>query len=141
MKLLIRGELLDRIASYGEESYPEESAGFLIGTDGADRTVHDLVHFDNTREESARRTRYLIGPKEYLEAELEAGRRGLDIVGVFHSHPDHPNTPSEFDRDWAQPQFSYVITSIGSGRAQASRCWRLEDDRSSFVEQEIKITE
>ena len=103
--------------------------------------MHDLVHFDNTREESARRTRYLIGPKEYLQAELEADRRGLDVVGVFHSHPDHPNSPSEFDREWAQPQFSYVITSIGAGRAQASRCWRLQDDRSSFVEEEIQITE
>ena len=141
MRLLIRSELLDRIASYGEQSYPEECAGFLLGTDGTDRIVHDLVQFGNAREESARQTRYLIGPKEYLDAELEAGRRGLDIVGVFHSHPDHPNTPSDFDREWAQPQFSYVITSIGSGRAQASRCWRLEEDRGRFVEQEIHVTE
>ena len=141
MSILIRSELLDRIASYGEESYPDESAGFLLGSDGADRVVRDLIHFGNMREESARRTRYLIGPKEYLQAELEAGRRGLDVVGVFHSHPDHTNSPSEFDREWAQPQFSYVITSVGSGRAQASRCWRLEADRGSFVEEEIQITE
>jgi proteasome lid subunit RPN8/RPN11 len=141
MRILIRSELLDRIASYGEESYPEETAGFLLGTDGVDRVVHDLIHFDNTREVSARRTRYFIGPKEYLQAELEADRRGLGVVGVFHSHPDHPNSPSEFDREWAQPQFSYVITSVGSGRAEASRCWRLEGDRGKFVEEEIQITE
>ncbi len=103
--------------------------------------VQELAAFDNSREADARLTRYLIGPEEYLRAELEAERLGLDLVGVFHSHPDHPNSPSEFDRDWAQPLFSYVITSIRSGKAEASRCWRLQDDRAAFVEELIKTTD
>lgn len=138
MTIVIGSRLLQRIAAYGEDSYPEESAGFLLGTDRVDRVVQELAAFDNSREADARPTRYLIGPEEYLQAELEAERLGLDLVGVFHSHPDHPNSPSEFDREWAQPLFSYVITSIRSGKAEASRCWRLHDDRGGFVEELIK---
>jgi len=59
-------------------------------------------------------------------------------LGVFHSHPDHPNLPSEFDREWAQPFFSYLITSVNSGQAAASRAWRLAEDRSVFLEETIQ---
>ncbi len=141
MTILIGSRLLQRITAYGENSYPEESAGFLLGTDGADRVVQELAAFDNSREADARPTRYLIGPEEYLQAELQAERLGLDLVGVFHSHPDHPNSPSEFDRDWAQPLFSYVITSIRSGKAEASRSWRLQENRAGFVEEPIKTVD
>jgi proteasome lid subunit RPN8/RPN11 len=72
---------------------------------------------------------------------LEAERLGLSLIGVFHSHPDHPDQPSEFDRQWAQPFFSYIITSVEAGKAVESRSWRLEEDRSQFVEEIIQITE
>ena len=141
MAILMGAELLARIASHSEQSYPEEGAGFLLGKDDTDRMVHDLIPIANEREVAARSNRYLIGPKEYLEAEMEAGRRGLDLVGIFHSHPDHPNSPSAFDLEWAQPQFSYLITSVQSGKATASKSWRLDHDRSGFIEEEIRITE
>lgn len=64
---------------------------------------------------------------------------GLDIVGVFHSHPDHPNRPSQFDRDWALPWYSYIITSVSAGKAVESRSWRLADDRTNFTEEDIEI--
>jgi proteasome lid subunit RPN8/RPN11 len=82
----------------------------------------------------------LITPEDYLNAELEADRLGLSLIGVFHSHPDHPNRPSEFDRDWAQPFFSYIITSVDSGKTIESRSWRLLEDRSQFVEEKIQTT-
>jgi len=63
----------------------------------------------------------------------------LDVLGVFHSHPDHPNQPSEFDREWAMPWFSYVITSINLGRAVASRSWLLSEDRAQFAEEQIAV--
>ncbi len=140
MELALNAELLRKIQAHGEAAYPEEGAGFLLGQDGQPRQVLDILELPNRREDGARHNRYLIGPKDYLQAENEADRRGLTLLGVFHSHPDHPDHPSEFDRDWAQPWFSYLITSVQNGRAVSSRSWRLEEDRSGFEEENIKTS-
>jgi proteasome lid subunit RPN8/RPN11 len=132
--------VLAQIEAHGEEAYPEEGAGFLLGTDETLRSVEAILALSNAREDEARHNRYLIEPKDYVKAEIEADRLGLKLIGVFHSHPDHPNHPSEFDRDWAQPFFSYVITSVDSGKAIESKSWRLLGDRSQFEEEKIKIT-
>jgi len=131
-------DVLTQIHVHGEQAYPEEGAGFLLGADGSERSVKTIVPLANSREDAARHNRYLITPEDYLKAELEADRLGLSLIGVFHSHPDHPNRPSEFDRDWAQPFFSYIITSVDSGKAMESRSWRLLEDRSQFVEEKIQ---
>lgn len=133
--LALSKELLDQIHAHGEQAYPEEGAGFLIGNDGRVETVLPL---ENAREDGARHNRFLITPEAYLNAELTADRLGLNLIGVFHSHPDHPNQPSEYDREWAQPFFSYIITTVNQGKATESRSWRLLEDRSKFVEEEIK---
>jgi proteasome lid subunit RPN8/RPN11 len=140
MTLVFSKEVLAQIHVHGEKSYPEEGAGFLLGTekDGR-RTVTQLFTTVNTREDEARHNRYLVAPEDYLKAEITADRLGLSLIGVFHSHPDHPNRPSEFDREWAQPFFSYVITSVNEGKAVESRSWRLADDRSKFEEEEITL--
>jgi len=134
--LLISQEILARIHKNGEDAYPEEGAGFLLGVEGE---VKEVLSLPNAREDSARHNRYLITPEDYLKAEVTADSLGLSLIGVFHSHPDHPNRPSEFDRDWAQPFFSYIITSVNKGKAIESRSWRLLEDRSKFEEEEIKI--
>jgi proteasome lid subunit RPN8/RPN11 len=133
--LEIDPKLMAEIHAHGEAAYPEEGAGFLLGTDGEVRQVLRIWPLENSREADARHNRYLISPKEYMQGELEAERLNLTLLGVFHSHPDHPNQPSEFDREWAQPFFSYVITSVEKGKALASRSWRLLEDRSAFVEE------
>jgi len=134
-------ELLTQIQVNGEQAYPDEGAGFLLGafSDNGTRTVKAIFPLANSREDEARHNRYLMTPEDYLKAELEADRLGLSLIGVFHSHPDHPNRPSEFDREWAQPFFSYVITSVQAGKAVESRSWRLIEDRSKFEEEEIKL--
>jgi len=138
MSLVISGEILAQIHAHGEGSYPEEGAGFLLGTDGGgQRRVMQIFSIMNVREGEARHNRYLVAPEDYLKAEIAAEGLGLSLVGVFHSHPDHPNNPSEFDREWAQPFFSYVITTVGDGKAVASRSWRLAEDRSRFEEEKI----
>jgi proteasome lid subunit RPN8/RPN11 len=131
--------LLAQIHEHGQSAYPEEGAGFLLGLDGNIRTVLSLLPLPNTREDGARHNRYLISPKDYLQGELEAERRNLTLLGVFHSHPDHPDRPSEYDREWAQPFFSYIITSVERGKAVESRSWRLEEDRSAFTEETIQV--
>lgn len=142
MQLEISTELLNQIWRHGEAAYPEEGAGLLLGMElDGHRQVTALLPLTNARENTARHNRYLITAQNMLLGEQEAMRQGLDIVGVFHSHPDHPDRPSEFDREWALPWYSYLITSIQQGVAQGSRSWRLLDDRSQFVEEALAITE
>jgi proteasome lid subunit RPN8/RPN11 len=132
--LSISKELLDQIHTHGEQAYPEEGAGFLLGGAGK---VENILPLDNAREDGARHNRFLITPEAYLNAELTADKLGLSLIGVFHSHPDHPNRPSEYDREWAQPFFSYIITTVNEGKAIESRSWRLLEDRSKFEEEKI----
>ncbi len=140
MDLHLSAEILTKIHAHGEAAYPEEGAGLLLGSvEGEQKSVVSLLELSNQREADARHNRYLLTAEDYLHGEQEAARRGLDVLGVFHSHPDHPNRPSEFDREWAMPWFSYIITSVQAGRAVESRAWVLSEDRSHFEEQEIKL--
>ena len=136
MTLAIRSDVLQQIHAHGESSYPEEGAGFLIGNEGR---IENILPLENAREDGARHNRFLISPEDYLQAELTADRMGLSLIGVFHSHPDHPNQPSEYDREWAQPFFSYIITTVREGKATESRSWRLLEDRSKFEEEIISV--
>jgi proteasome lid subunit RPN8/RPN11 len=135
--LVLKKELLARINAHVEQAYPEEGAGFLIGEAGE---VLDVVTLPNSREAPARRNRFLIPPEEYLTAEVKAESLGLSLIGVFHSHPDCPNVPSEYDREWAQPSFLYVITRVDDGKTVSHRAWKLANDRSRYDEEEIRIS-
>ena len=142
MSLQILPGLLERIHSQGEAAYPEEGAGLMLGEVSQDqRQVMEILTLPNVREDTARHNRYLLSAEDYLKGEEEANQLGLDVLGVFHSHPDHPNRPSEFDRQWAWPNFSYLITSVMMGKVHESRSWRLTEDRANFVEEEIEIVE
>lgn len=138
MKLAVSAELMAQIHAHAEESYPNEGAGFLLGRyQGSTRVVLGVLPAQNERRGEEARRRYLIRPEDMLRAETEASRRGLDLVGIFHSHPDHPSQPSETDREWALPWLSYLITSVKKGQAGESRSWRLAEDRSRFDEEEL----
>lgn len=138
MTLSIATALLDSIRNHGRLSYPNECCGLLFGRadDGA-KVVSSLRPVKNSREDS-QRNRYLISPNELLEAEKEARKLGVDIVGVYHSHPDHPARPSEFDRDHAFPWYSYIIVSIQNGESRDLTSWTLREDRSAFDSEELK---
>lgn len=141
-RLILSPELLRQIQAHGETHYPNEGAGLLLGeVDGESRTVTQLLPLDNEFDEGERYHRYQISPRDMLEAQQFADARDLDIVGVFHSHPDHPAQPSEFDRQWALPWFSYLITRVQKGRAKESRSWLLNDDRGQFSEQALEMQE
>lgn len=140
MSLQIPQEILQRIHLHGEQAYPEEGAGLLLGElAGAEHQVKEILPLDNTREAQARHNRYQLSPQDYLQGEELAESLGIAVLGVFHSHPDHPNRPSEFDRQWAWPNFSYLITSVLQGRASGSRSWRLREDRANFSEEQIAV--
>jgi proteasome lid subunit RPN8/RPN11 len=142
MTLIIPQGILNRIHQHGEQAYPEEGAGLLLGEiKGSDQLVNEILPLTNMREADARHNRYQLSPQDYLKGEEEADRLGLELLGVFHSHPDHPNRPSDFDRQWAWPNFSYLITSVVQGKAVESRSWRLNEDRAHFSEEAIEIAE
>ena len=120
------------IRSHGEETYPEECCGFILGREaGATREALRLLRADNERTDSAG-NRYLISPEAYLEAERTVAREGLEILGFYHSHPDAPARPSEFDRTHALPGLSYVIVSVREGTARDLTSWVLSDDHERF---------
>ncbi len=134
--LKISKELVKRMSAHMEAAYPEEGAGFLLGSEGE---VKDILPLPNAREDEARHNRFLFTPEDYLKAEMKAMELGVDLLGVFHSHPDCPNIPSEYDREWAQPFFSYIITRVDKGSAVSHRSWKLTEDRTKYTEEEIQI--
>lgn len=136
MSLKLTNEQVHEIEKHIEAAYPGEGAGFLLGMDGE---VKGVLPLDNAREEEARFNRFLLTPEDYLKAEMKAMEQGVDLIGVFHSHPDCPNVPSEYDREWAQPFFSYIISRVDKGKTVSHRSWRLVEDRTKYDEEEIEI--
>jgi proteasome lid subunit RPN8/RPN11 len=118
------------IRAHGHETYPHECCGALVGT--GDR-VAEIVALPNTTEEGPRR-RFLVRPSDYRLAEQRATELGGELLGFYHSHPDHPARPSQYDLDHAWPNFAYIIVAVAAGTAEAMTVWYLKEDRSSFEE-------
>jgi proteasome lid subunit RPN8/RPN11 len=126
--------IAEAIRRHGAETYPNECCGALIGTEGR---VHHVAPLPNTTEEGARR-RFLIRPLDYKFVEAEAARLDQELLGFYHSHPDHPARPSQYDLDHAFPSFWYVIVSVQEGKPADMTVWRLADDRSQFREASLQ---
>ncbi|MGD2153172.1 MAG: M67 family metallopeptidase [Gemmatimonadales bacterium] len=138
VRLVLTTRVLAQIGEHAEAGYPEEAPGGLLGIahDQATIEVSEAVPADNSRRDERRR-RYLIGPDDVLALERRASDSGLQVVGYYHSHPDAPAVPSEFDREHAWPTYVYLIVSVVDGRAADIRAWRLSDDRAAFDAIEI----
>jgi proteasome lid subunit RPN8/RPN11 len=121
------------IRLHGEQTFPHECCGALVGGNGR---VTAAVALPNTTEEGPRR-RFLVRPSDYQLAERRASELEGELLGFYHSHPDHPARPSQFDLDHAWPNFAYVIVSVMSGSATDMTVWFLKEDRSSFDEGEL----
>jgi proteasome lid subunit RPN8/RPN11 len=139
--ITLRPEHLDAIRRHGEADYPYECCGLLIGLydESGNKTVEEIYPISNAREETAKRNRFLITPAELLYGEKHARWQKRDVVGFYHSHPDHPAKPSEFDLEHAWPTYSYVIVSVCQSRAGELFSWELEADRSKFKLEELTI--
>jgi proteasome lid subunit RPN8/RPN11 len=137
MPLSLNQAIDAEIRRHGAETYPNECCGALYGTDGVVRATFALP---NTTEEGPRR-RFLVRPQDYREAERRATELGADLLGFYHSHPDHPARPSQYDLDHAWPFFSYIIVSVAAGVPRDMTSWRLRDDRSTFDPEELVVTE
>ncbi len=118
------------IRAHGQETYPHECCGALVGKDDH---VTAVVSLPNTTEEGPRR-RFLVRPSDYRLAEQRASELGGELLGFYHSHPDHPARPSQYDLDHAWPNFAYIIVAVAPGAAGDMTVWYLKEDRSSFEE-------
>ncbi|MBK8232929.1 MAG: M67 family metallopeptidase [Candidatus Eisenbacteria bacterium] len=135
----LREEHLAEIRRHGEETYPHECCGFLLGSDrNGTKVVETTRRATNTRDDSPR-NRYLVEPDAYHQAEAEAARLGLDLVGIYHSHPDHPAYPSQFDRDHASPWFSYLIVAVHQGKAVDLTSWEVVDPDAFFESEPFEV--
>ncbi len=135
--LVIAENLARQIRSHGVETYPHECCGALLGIDGdAGREIRALYKLVNRRTDSPR-NRFSVTSDDVREAERAAQSAGLEVVGWYHSHPDHPAIPSEFDREHAWPWYSYVIVSVVAEKPEAMASWRLADNRMRFEPEKI----
>ena len=125
------------IRAHGREAFPHECCGALLGRDGV---VYEAFALPNTTEEGPRR-RFLVRPDDYRAAEKRARDTGLELLGFYHSHPDHPAQPSQYDLDHAWPSFSYVIVSVLGGRDDLLTSWQLRADRSTFDQESVDVIE
>ncbi len=130
--------LLRRIRAHGVETYPHECCGALLGRDGdGTREVLELVPLENRRNDSPR-NRFEVTPDDVRLAEKIAREKQMELIGWYHSHPDAPARPSEFDREHAWPWYSYIIASVQQREPRDTTSWRLRDDRSAYDSETIE---
>jgi len=137
-RLSVREEMMRRIHAHGIQTYPHECCGALLGRDGDEkREVVELLPLANRRNDSPR-NRFEVTADDVRLAEKAAREKQLELIGWYHSHPDAPARPSEYDRDHAWPWYSYIIVSVEQGGARNTTSWRLNDDRSGYDAEEIE---
>ncbi|MBI4163829.1 MAG: M67 family metallopeptidase [Candidatus Aenigmarchaeota archaeon] len=137
MVLKLNISQLGKIKLHLESCYPEEGCCILTGVIENDvKTLKEIAVVKNIATDNRKR-RYLVDPAKYSEIEKWCRRNGMEIIGIAHSHPEHPSMPSEFDRQNSWPFFSYLIISVKSGKSDSVKSWVLKDDRSGFEEESI----
>jgi proteasome lid subunit RPN8/RPN11 len=157
MVLRIKEAQMKAIRQHGAGDYPGECCGAMLGrADGVCKEVGEIVPLKNLRSDPARaqellpvddpgreteRNRFLIDPLDQLRVEKEARARGLDVLGYYHSHPDHPARPSIYDCEHAWPWYSYVIISVERGVPKDLTSWVLAEDRLAFRAEQVEVVD
>jgi proteasome lid subunit RPN8/RPN11 len=138
--ITISESLLREIRAHGVKDYPYECCGLLLGRfDAEGKLVTETYPISNAREESAKRNRFLIEPVELMRGERYARDHDLEVVGFYHSHPDSPAVPSQYDLEHAWPTYSYIIVKTLADDATDLFSWEQEPDRSKFNPEEIRV--
>jgi proteasome lid subunit RPN8/RPN11 len=137
MTLRLSGALVEEIRRQGELAYPAECCGVLAGRLGEVKEVLRLVPMTNRRTDDPHR--YLMMPDDLRRTTAELKRSSLEVLGYYHSHPDHPAAPSAFDTEHAWPWYSYIIVRVDGGRAAELTSWVLQDDRSVMRSESVEV--
>ena len=137
MTIQLSEAMLENIQREGERAYPAECCGVLVGQPGQIKTVLRLLPITNRRTDNPRR--YLIGAEDLQRVAAELRETGLEVLGFYHSHPDHPAVPSGFDTEHAWPWYSYLIVPVEQGRAGQAASWQLAPDRSTMLPESLDV--
>lgn len=129
---------LEQIFKHAEESYPNECCGIIVGTPGDVKEASEVYRGRNVVVERAR-DRYELDPRDIIEAQRRARQASLDIIGYYHSHPDHPARPSQYDTERAWPGYSYIVVSVASGRAEVANSWVYNESTRAFEPEELVL--
>lgn len=131
---------LVEIKEHSKRDYPYECCGIIFGKfSNESKKVLEILSIENEKEDESKHNRYLISSKKIFEAEVYAAKNDLDIVGFYHSHPDHSANPSAFDQEYALPVYSYLIVSVNKGEVGEFTLSVLSNDRKNFEKEEIKV--
>ena len=141
--IYLTNEHKKQIEAHGEKTHPFECGGMILGHFAADgvKSVVELLPMENAMDEGEQHNRVLITPRDVMKAERYAREKKLDVIGYYHSHPDCPAIPSQFDLDHALPIWTYIIVSVEAGNAVDVRFWQMENDRSKFSAEDYEITD
>ena len=155
MGLKIHSREIDAIRQHGARDYPNECCGILLGrAEGSEKQVREVVPLKNLRTDpelaqallpldspgaESEKNRFLIDPREQIRVEKDARARQLDVLGYYHSHPDHPARPSKYDRDHAWPWYSYIIVAVEKGEPRDLTSWVLREDRERFDPESVEV--
>ncbi len=139
--ITIPKHVLDQIFAHGEEAYNLECCGALLGKNDGVSSVVEIRRLKNINTDMPTR-RYNVDPFELLKVEKDAESKGLELIGIYHSHPDHPAKPSKYDLEHAFPNLSYMVLSVEEGKAKEITSWRLKSFQNrEFIKEEIKVME
>jgi proteasome lid subunit RPN8/RPN11 len=131
------GSLIDQVRAEGEQAYPAECCGVLAGRGTEIKDVSRLVPVANRRTDDPHR--YLIAPDDLRQITADLQQSGLEVLGFYHSHPDHPPVPSAFDTEHAWPWYSYLIVRVSGGKAGDYASWQLQDDRAAMQPESLDV--
>lgn len=138
MLVIVGKNELQFILNHAISTYPEECCGFLLGLDSGFRRIDRILPAQNSNQGS-RENRYSIDPKELIHTDEEARRLRLELIGMYHSHPDAPAQPSSLDLEHAWPWYTYLVLSVPKGEPRDVAAWSLSEDRSRFNRDDLKI--
>ena len=138
MCVIVNKDALQFILNHARYAYPEECCGFLLGADSALRKIDRVLPAQNSNSDS-RRSRYNIDPTELMHADEEARKLSLDLIGIYHSHPDAAAQPSSIDLEHAWPWYTYLVLSVQNGEPKDMTAWSLGEDRLRFNREDLKI--
>ena len=139
MAIQLSEKLMDEIHQHAKLDFPQECCGVMVGLAKGDEKQITLLHRASNTHEDGHERRYLISPDELRAIDKSARANGATIIGIYHSHPNHPSIPSGYDKEWAWPWYSYIIVSVMDGIPTNTTSWVLLDDRSAFEPESITI--
>ena len=137
MTLRMPAPLLDQVRREGERAYPSECCGAIAGPVEGEKRAARLYPLANRRTDDPHR--YLIEAEQLRSVEREAQANNWEILGFYHSHPDHPAIPSEFDTSHAWPWYSYLIVAVADGLAESAASWVLDPDRPRMQRETLDV--